>query len=73
MQPIVIFYMVFLGVGFFLGMVVELLVNVRMIKRLEAENKYLREEISIKRDVKITEIHDNRDSAPEDVDLSQNW
>lgn len=73
MQPIVVFYMVFLGVGFFLGMVVELLVNVRMIKRLEAENKYLREEISNKRDVKVTEIHDNRKLAPEDVDLSQNW
>lgn len=73
MQPIVIFYMVFLGVGFFLGMVVELLVNVRMIKRLEAENKYLREEISNKRDVKVIDITDNRDLAPEDVDLSQNW
>lgn len=73
MQPIVVFYMVFLGAGFFLGMIVELLVNVRMIKRLEAENKYLREEISNKRDVKVIDITDNQKLAPEDVDLSQNW
>ena len=70
-MPYLIYCIVSLLIGFILGIVVELIVNIKAIKELEEENKHLRKRLSSQ--TKIVEIHDNREVVPEDVDWSQTW
>lgn len=52
-----------LAVGFLLGMILELIIDSKIIRELQEDNHRLRllnEQISAERDVKVIEINDNR-------------
>ena len=67
MNSLTIIYLILcLIVGFMLGMIVQITVNLWYVRRLENENKHLRKDLA-NRDVKVIEINDYRDIAPNGI------